>query len=70
MLKYNARIGGSSWSRGPTADFQTIKECRDWAEDYGTTADWCVIHDRKGRVVAEHRRDPSSNHWFKAWVVD
>jgi hypothetical protein len=65
---YRARVGGSSWSRGPSADFPTIREARAFAESYGTTADWCEITDRAGRIVASHRRDTSGDgsHWFRA----
>jgi hypothetical protein len=65
---YTAEIGGSSWSRGPTAKFATIREAREWAEGYGTTADWCEIHDAKNRLVGQHRRDPNGNgqDWFRA----
>lgn len=65
---YTATLFGSSWANGPTATFQTIRECREWAEEYGTTADSCSIRDRKGRIVGEHRRDISGNgtRWFRA----
>ena len=49
---YRAEIGGHSWKQGPTADFASIQEARCWAEEYGTTADWCTIKDTKGRIVA------------------
>jgi hypothetical protein len=35
-------------SLGPQAEFPTIKAARAWAEEYGTTADSCVIMDRSG----------------------
>jgi hypothetical protein len=65
-MKYTAEIGGHSWQQGPKAQFRTIRECRQWAEEYGTTADWCVITDRKGRVVGRHHRKTSGNAltWF------
>jgi len=67
---YTARIGGSSWSRGPTDEFATIRECRQYAESYGTTADYCSIYDAKGCKVAEHRRDSNGDgtNWFRAAV--
>lgn len=67
---YTAEIGGHSWSHGPQNEFATIRECRNWAESYGTTADWCVIYDRAGRKVAEHRRDTSGSgmRWFRAQI--
>ena len=65
---YTAEISGSSWSVGPTADFQTITAARKWAESYGNTADQCVIHDRKGELVAVHCRDQNGDgmRWYKA----
>ena len=67
---YTASIGGHSWSRGPEAEFRTVRECRAYAESYGTTADYCTITDNKGRVVASHRRDTSGSgcNWFRATV--
>jgi hypothetical protein len=67
---YTAEVGGSSWAGGPIAEFSTIRECRKFAESYGTTADWCVIEDRRGRKVAEHRRDSSGDgtRWFRATI--
>jgi hypothetical protein len=67
---YTAEIGGSSWSRGPKAIFQTIREAREWAEEYGTTADHCSIYDPMGRLVGEHRRDTSAKNpkWFRAAI--
>lgn len=60
---YTAAIGGSSWSHGPTAEFSTIREARAWAEEYGNTADYCTITDKKGRVVASHRQ--VNGHWYR-----
>jgi hypothetical protein len=65
---YTAEIGGSSLLFGLRVPFNTIRECRAWAEEYGTTADWCYIRDAAGRHVAEHRRDTSGrgDRWFRA----
>ena len=65
---YIAHLGGSGWASGPRAEFRTIRECRAWAESYGTTADCCEITDSKGRLVASHRRDTSGSglDWFRA----
>ena len=65
---YKAEISGSSWSRGPQAEFSTIRECRAWAEEYGRTADRCSIYDKKGKLVALHCRDENGNgmKWFRA----
>jgi hypothetical protein len=65
---YTATIGGSSWRAGPQAEFKTIRECRRYAESYGTTADWCRIEDAKGREVGTHRRDTSHDglRWFRS----
>jgi hypothetical protein len=67
---YTAIIGGTSWSQGPTGEFDTVRACRAWAEEYGTTADHCKLLDRHGNCVAEHRRDPSGDgtRWFRATV--
>jgi hypothetical protein len=67
--RYKAKIGGQSRARSTVAQFSTIRECREWAEEYGTTADYCLIMDSKGRLVAEHRRNPNSpGGWFRATV--
>lgn len=67
---YRAEVAGSSWAQGPVAEFPTIRECRAWAEEYGTTADRCSIFDRMGNHVAEHRRDLSGDgsRWYRATV--
>lgn len=67
---YTAEIGGASWAQGPRAEFATIREARAWAEEYGTTADRCVIRDAKGREVARHCRDRNGDgtRWFRATV--
>jgi hypothetical protein len=60
----------SSWpnTRGPVANFRTIRECGRWAENFRDAWDRCVVTDREYRKVAEFRRDllcvvPS---WFRA----
>ena len=70
MSKYLAEIGGSFWRHGPQAEFETIREARRWAEEFGATADSCTITDRHGKVVAIHSRDPSGDgsRWFHAAV--
>ncbi len=57
----------SSWAEGPAASFATIREARQWAEEFGTTADRCTITDR-GRAVVEHRRDTNGDgtRWYRA----
>lgn len=67
-MKYTAEIGGSSWNQGPKAAFDTITDARQWAESYGTTADWCRITDRSGRVAAQHRRSTEGDgrKWYKS----
>lgn len=69
--KYTAEIFGSSWRQGPICEFDTITAARRWAEEYGTTADGCTIHDRQGRQIAAHRRDTSGDgtRWFRAAVA-
>ncbi|CAB4144323.1 hypothetical protein UFOVP469_24 [uncultured Caudovirales phage] len=65
---YTAHVGGRSWSVGPTAEYPTITDCRKWAEEYGTTADWCSITDSKGREVGSPRRDSNGDgtRWYRA----
>ncbi len=67
--KYVAQVGGSAFSRGPTAYFDTVTEARAWAETYGETADWCEIYLRSGRLVGNHRRG-TGGRWFRATVGD
>jgi hypothetical protein len=62
---YTAEIFGSSWAQGPVQQFLTITAARQWAEEYGSTADWCRISDAKGRLVAGHRRAPNGGGWFR-----
>ena len=66
--KYIAYLGGSSWAKGPVSEFDTITECRNWAESYGNTADHCNVYTQSGKQVASHRRDNNGNgmDWFKA----
>lgn len=71
MRTYTAHVSGHSWSVGPVAEFQTITACRRWAEEYGTTADWCIITDSKGREVAKHLRGGGcgdGDRWYRAAV--
>jgi hypothetical protein len=63
---YTATIGGQMWADGPAQQFPSIKACRDWAESYGDTADWCAIADTSGTIVARHQRDRSTNGWYRA----
>ncbi|MDA8237388.1 MAG: hypothetical protein M0T75_05825 [Chloroflexi bacterium] len=58
---YRAELFGSSWTSGPTTDHPTIGAARRWAESFGTTADLCVIRDRRGREVARHVRDTAGD---------
>ncbi len=65
---YTAQMGGSTWHIGPRAEFRTIKECRRYAESFGTTADYCTITNRKGEVVGRQRRDADGDgtRWYRA----
>jgi len=70
-MRYTAELFGKSWKKGgPILEFNTIKEAREWAESYGKIADSCTICDKRGRVVASHRRDMSEDglRWFKVLV--
>ena len=66
--KYTAELSGHSWREGPIAEFDTIREARQWAEAYGTAADRCSIRDAQGREVGLHCRDTSGHglRWFRA----
>lgn len=61
---YNAEVGGAS-VRVRCVAFRTVAECREFAEGFGSTADWCVITDWKGRKVGEHRRDRDNAEWHR-----
>lgn len=79
-MRYLAEIFGSSWSRGPVDEFDTITEARRWAESFGSTADSCDIIDtrrwapradhpnRVHPVVAVHNRNTNGNglSWHKS----
>jgi len=65
--EYKAEMFGSAWAQGPIAHFRTIRQCREWAEEYGTTADLCVISDAKNRTVARHKRG-NGTQWYKATI--
>lgn len=69
-MKYLAILTGSSIRNDIRAEFNTIRECRNWAESYGTTADVCNIWTGKNfdKNVAWHRRDTNGNgmRWFRA----
>ena len=65
---YTAQLYGSSWAVGPVTDHPTITDARRWAEEYGSTADLCVIRDHRGREVARHVRDTAGEgaRWNRA----
>jgi hypothetical protein len=68
---YIAYMGGSSWKIGPHAEFPTIRDCRAYAESYGTTADWCIVVPVKGAdKVAEFKRDTSKDGtcWYRVEI--
>ena len=66
-VSYTAEIGGPSWAKGPCATFPTIRQCRDYAESYGTTADYCYIYNARGRLVAAHHREryADGTSWYR-----
>lgn len=66
-MKYEADLYDGS-TLIATEGFVTIGDARRWAEGHGTLADRCVIRliAAYDQPVAEHRRDRSSYHWFKA----
>lgn len=61
---YKAEVGGAS-VRVRSVEFRTISECREFAESFGSTADWCTICDWKGRQVGEHRRVSHNAEWYR-----
>lgn len=69
---YNAEVGGPAGR--VLCAFRTVGECREWATSFGTTADWCVIRDWKGRKVGEHRRtlaNAPADRWYRvSWQSD
>jgi len=65
---YKAEVGGAS-VRVRCVEFRTVRECREFAESFGSTADWCNIYDWKGRKVGEHRRtlaNAPADRWYRA----
>jgi hypothetical protein len=67
---YTAELHGPHLPEAPRAIFRTILEGRQWAESFGTTADWCDIYDATGRLTGKHQRDPSGNGtgWYRAVI--
>lgn len=65
-MAYTAQMGGASWSRGPQASFESVKDARQWAESYGNTADFCRIYDSNGRMIEEYCRSMTSGAWYNA----
>ena len=71
MKKYQAVLTGPSIRKDIRAEFNSITECRKWAESYGTTADACSIWTnsiKNPRNIAWHRRSTEGNgmSWFRA----
>ncbi|EJW12610.1 hypothetical protein A33M_1893 [Rhodovulum sp. PH10] len=62
--QYSAEIGGASCSRGPKAEFGSIRDARARAEAYRKTADWCEVKDVSGKVVGTHRRSGDRWRWW------
>ncbi len=61
--KYLARM-----NNGACAEFDTVRECRQWAQTHGNTADRCTIETTaRGHIIAAHRRDTAGNgrHWYR-----
>lgn len=68
---YKADVFGPS-GRVRSVELRTVSECRAFAEEFGTTADWCIIYDWKGRQVGEHRRGVRGWYrapWLPGWKV-
>lgn len=66
IMKYKAKIYGNSWARGPVVNISSIDEARNWAIEFGSTADKCVVYDSAGDEVALFVRDTSTDEWFDA----
>jgi hypothetical protein len=64
---YTVRVHSDTWEHIETV-FPTIRECRRWAEEWGTMRNNAQIFDRNGDLVARHCRDTSSDgtRWFRA----
>ncbi len=65
---FAAYMHGSSMSRSPKAEFNRIRDAREWAESYGTTADSCTLDGANGVAVGRHMRDRNGDgtRWFRA----
>lgn len=63
--KYHVTVGGDGWAIGPEFDVRSITEGREGIESYGSTADWGIIANGKGKAVASYQRDGSSNRWYR-----
>ncbi len=69
MKEYTAEMFGSQWATGPVATFNRIRDARAWAEEYGTTADRCVIYCNRKRVAVHARnKQGSGTGWYRASV--
>ena len=67
--RYVVEVGGAGWKTGPRFFAQTIREAREKVEGYGNTADYGIILNRRGRVVARHERDRSTGRWYRVMAV-
>ena len=56
--RYVVEIGGPSCPRNLWHYAGTVREARKIAESYGDKADWALIKNARGIVVATHDRDP------------
>ena len=65
---YTAILSGASWSHGPSARFDSLRECLAYAESYGTTADRCTVQDAHGNQVDSYARDTAGDgtRWYRA----
>ena len=69
MDRYRIEISGHQWTSDPVHGANTLRECAEIADNYGTTADVAIVRLVKtGRAVAQYRRNPEGqgDTWYRA----
>jgi hypothetical protein len=66
-MRYLVEICGHSWAQGPIIPAKSLREARELAESYGTTADFVYVRNRKDELCATYHRDKNDNglRWFR-----
>lgn len=69
-MAYVAHLYAHGLAGKACIDFASIDAARQWAENYGTTADSCTITDELGEVVMELRRSTEGDGttWYEAEI--